>query len=169
MVSAGLYVLSGEITYSARPGQLGPDFWPKLAIGLIAIVSIAEIARALISGAAEGGAQGVSDRLDQSHLEEAGADGAPPRTTILIAGIVLTLAYAAAVPVLGFIAASFAFVVIFMYLAGVRSHLTVWLVSVGGILAFAFIFIKVVYVSIPRGQPPFDQITQAVMDLLLVK
>ena len=35
-----------------------------------------------------------------------------------------------------------------------------------GILAFAFIFLKIAYVSIPRGSPPFDQVTQAVYTLL---
>ena len=37
-----------------------------------------------------------------------------------------------------------------------------------GMLLFAFIFLKVVYVSIPRGEPPFDQVTQFVMDLMKI-
>ena len=50
-----------------------------------------------------------------------------------------------------------------------RNHLAVWLAGTGGVFALAFVFLKVVYVSMPRGVPPFDQITQAVMELFLIR
>ena len=61
------------------------------------------------------------------------------------------------------------FLILFMYLGGARNHVAVWASSTIGMLVFAFIFLKVVYVSVPRGEPPFDQFTQLVMDLLQVK
>jgi putative tricarboxylic transport membrane protein len=162
-VAAGLYWLTGSITYTARPGQLGPDFWPKVAIGLIAAVSIFEILRRLFAEAP--GARGVADELDRG----AEAERAPRNPVLLLFGIALTLAYAVLVSKLGFMLASFGFLVLFMYLGGIRHHLVVWLASGLAIVAFAFVFLKVVYVSLPRGEPPFDQVTQTVMDLLRVR
>ena len=167
VISAGLFYLTGEITYPARPGQIGPDFWPKVAIGLMALVSSLEILRLLIMGPSSS-TVGIAESLDRESDAD-GTGGGPSSLLPLIGGIVLTLAYAAAVPVLGFILASFVYVVLFMYLAGVRNHLAVWLVAVVGVFTFALIFLKLVYVSMPRGMPPFDQVTQAVMDLLLIK
>lgn len=169
-VTAGLYALTGNITYAERPGQIGPDFWPKVAIGLIAVVCVLEIVR-LLASRSQREIEGIVARLDREpEPGQAETDAEPPRRLpLLVGGIALTLAYAVLVPMLGFIAASFLFLIIFMYLGGVRSHVAVWLTSAAGIIAFAFVFLKIVYVSLPRGEPPFDQITQLVMDLLQVK
>jgi cell division protein FtsW (lipid II flippase) len=167
VVCAALYGLTTEITYAERPGQLGPDFWPKVAIGLMAAVSLLEIVRLLIRGTSAS-TVGVAESLDRTSEEEA-SEEEPGSLVPLIAGIALTLGFAAAVPVLGFITASFFYVALFMYIAGIRNHVLIWLVALGGVLAFSFVFLKLVYVSIPRGTPPFDQVTQTVMDLLLIK
>lgn len=171
VIAAGLYTMTGNITYAARPGQIGPDFWPKVAIGLIAIVSALEIVRLLASRSPRSEIEGIVGKLDREPAPgEAETDDEPPRRLpLLIAGIALTLAYAVLVPTLGFIAASFLFLLVFMYLGGIRSHVAIWLTSATGIVAFAFVFLKIVYVSLPRGEPPFDQVTQLVMDLLQVK
>jgi putative tricarboxylic transport membrane protein len=166
-VAAGLYTLTWNITYAARPGQIGPDFWPKVAIGLIMVVCVIEIVRRLLSRSPLSEIEGVVGTLD--HESDAASGDAPRRPAILLAGIALTVVYAGLMPMLGFIIASFLFLLVFMYLGGVRSHVAIWLSSAAGVLAFAFIFIKVVYVSLPRGAPPFDQATQFVMDLLQVK
>jgi putative tricarboxylic transport membrane protein len=168
-VAGGLYVLAGTITYTPRPGQLGPDFWPKVAIGLIAVVSICEMVRRFFTSS-ERAAQGIADELGRDARDTSNVGAAPGGSiALLFAGIVLNLAYAALVNKLGFLLASFAFLVLFMYLGRIRSHLVVWTVSALGILLFAFVFLKVVYVSIPRGEPPFDQVTQFVMGLLMVR
>jgi putative tricarboxylic transport membrane protein len=168
LVCAALYYFTTQITYAPRPGQIGPTFWPRVAIALMAAASIFEILRRLISGRSEG-AVGVAENLDRMAEEAEPHPSAPAARWPLFAGIALTLAFALLVPVLGFVTASFVFVIGFMYIAGVRSHLTIWLVGAGGVLAFAFVFLKVVYISMPRGMPPFDQITQAVFDLLQIK
>ena len=161
-----LFALSGSISYSPRPGQLGPDFWPRLAIGLMAAVCIFEIVRILFLGSLDSDIRGIAERLDDTEPDE-DAD-APVKPHLLIGGIGLILAYAIAVPVLGFLLASYIFLIVFMYLGGARNHVAVWLAGTLGILIFAFVFLKVVYVSLPRGEPPFDRVTQFVMNLLQV-
>jgi putative tricarboxylic transport membrane protein len=167
-VAAGLFWLTGSISYTARPGQLGPDFWPKVAIGLIAAVSIYEVLRRLFTASAAE-TRGIADELGRD--EAAGTEYSAARGSVilLLAGVILTLAYAILLGRLGFILASFGFLVLFMYLGGIRNHIVVWAGSALGVLLFAFVFLKVVYVSLPRGAPPFDQVTQGVMDILRVK
>ena len=60
---------------------------------------------------------------------------------------------------------TFLFLVAFMYLGRYRAHLVIWLASIIGTLFVAIIFLKVVYVSLPRGVPPFDRVTDAFMNL----
>ena len=160
LVAAVLFfVLAGNIRYSQQPGQLGPDLWPKLALGLMVAVCLVEIVRILLGSRAE--IQGVVDVLEAEKKEEA----PPSRPAILLAGIGLTLAYGVAVPYVGFPIATFLFLVAFMYLGGYRFHVAIWAASGIGTLLFATVFLNVVYVSLPRGVPPFDRVTDAIIAL----
>ena len=166
-VAAYLYALTGQMTYAGRAGQLGPDFWPKVSIALIALVSLLEIVRRLISTDPDKiEVRGVAERLDR---EEARQDEGPSHPFLLAAGITLILAYGFLINILGFLTASFLFLIVFMYVGGIRNHLLVWTVSALGILLFATVFLKIVYVSMPRGVPPFDQATQFISDMLRIK
>ncbi len=168
--AAVLYYLANNITYTARPGQLGPDFWPRIAIGIMAVPCLYQIVRLLIFGSADSGIQGIGEHLEDDGLGETEAEVQGSRKPhLLLGGIVLTLAYAVLVQKLGFLLASYIFLILFMYLGGIRNHVAIWASSTIGMLLFAFIFLKVVYVSIPRGEPPFDQVTQFVMDLMQIR
>lgn len=162
--AAVLWWLTGQITYSARAGQIGPEFWPRVAIGVMAAASLFEIARNLFSSAPGREVSGIGEALEK----DAGAedDEAPRVPSLLIAGIVLTLGFAVVVTTLGFVLSTFVYLVLFMYVGRYRNHTVIWLSAVLGTLIFAAIFLKLVYVSVPRGTPPFDSVTQAVLDLL---
>src|SRR5690606_22540924 len=154
VVAAVLFALAGQIQYAARPGQLGPDFWPKLAIGLMAIVCVIEIARVLLG--ARGSAQGIADLLDR----ESEAGGQPrSQLPLLAGGIGLLALYAVVVTVLGFLLSTFLFLAAFMYLGRYRNHVAIWSVAAGLTGAVALVFLRFAYVSLPRGVPPFDQFT----------
>jgi hypothetical protein len=168
-VTAGLWATTASMTYSARPGQLPPTFWPRLALGLIVLSCLYEIARLLFSANPWQEAGGLTAALDRSEKDAHPENEAPRSPALLLAGIGLTVGYALSVETLGFLLASFLFLVAFMYLGRYRRHLAIWLSASLGILAFAFIFLKVAYVSIPRGTAPFDQVTQAVLNLLGIR
>lgn len=162
LLLAGLfYLFSGRIEYSPRPGALGPDFWPKLASGLMAVVCIYEIVKALWFGSGDE-AHGITDALEGS--EEEGEE-VRRHLPLLIGGGILIIAYGALLPVFGFVLGTFLFLVAFMYLGRYRAHLVIWLASIIGTLFVAVIFLKVVYVSLPRGVPPFDRVTDVFMNL----
>lgn len=168
-VTAGLWLSTNSMTYDARPGQLGPTFWPRLALGLIVVSCLYEIARLLLSADPWHEPSGLTEALDRSEKEAHPEDEAPRSLLTLAGGIVLVLAYALAVHSLGFLLCTFVFVVLFMYLGGYRNHLVIWASATFGVIALAFIFLKVAYVSLPRGEPPFDGMTQAVLSLLRIQ
>ena len=49
-IAAALYLYAGTFDYAPRPGQLGPDVWPRIAILLMGGSCLFEISRRLIIG-----------------------------------------------------------------------------------------------------------------------
>ena len=154
--AAWLFMLAGQTGAAARPGQLGPDAWPRAALALMAAVCVVQIAKA-VAGRPGREVRGLGDSLDE------GGDEAPRRPVLLALGIALTVAYGALVTTLGFPLATAGFLVAFMYLGGSRSHLAIWLSSLIGVGLISVLLLRVVYVSLPRGVPPFDRITDLIV------
>jgi putative tricarboxylic transport membrane protein len=149
-LAAWFYNLAGAIEYQRQGSNLGPDFWPRMVLAAMMIICVVQGARLLVFG-----------RTDDSALIEAdtGEDDQGPRSNVLLAaGMVLTLAYGALVSILGFLIATFLFMVAFMYAGRYRSHLSIWLSSLAGVVILTLLFQKAVYVSLPRGMPPFDRL-----------
>jgi len=155
IISGILYHYAQQIEYSPRPGDLGPDFWPKATIGVMALVCLVEIVRRLLGMNQE--THGIAETFEKEGDEEEGASPKHPR--LLIGGMVLVLVYAAVVTKLGFLLSTFIFLIAFMYLGRYRNHLAIWLTSTGITLGAALLFMRVAYVSLPRGEPPFDAFT----------
>jgi len=153
-IAAALFVYTGYLDYTPRPGQLGPATWPRLVIGLMAAACLLEIARVAIGGKAA--ARGIAAALAESGESES----EPARFPALVAaGIALVGLYAVLVPVLGFLLATFLFIAAFMYLGRYRRHGAVWAISVAVTVLVGILFLRIAYVSLPRGIPPFDRIT----------
>ena len=157
-VAGALFFYAGRIEYTPRPELLGPDFWPKLAIGLMAAACLFEILRIFAGMKAD--AHGIADALQKDD----GHEQARTYPGLLIGGIVLVTLYGAVVNFLGFFLSTFLFLSAFMYLGRYRWHVRVWTISAVITLLAALIFTRLAYVSLPRGQPPFD----AVADLIRI-
>lgn len=165
LVAGVLYFYADQIVYSARPGVLGPDFWPKAVIGVMAAMCLYQLIRPLWSSSASQ-TYGLGDELEAAETPAEDVEPEAPRfPVLLVAGSVLTIAYGVLIPVLGFVLSTFLYLIVFMYLGRYRAHAVIWLSSLLGTALLATIFLKVVYVSMPRGVPPFDQITDAFMRL----
>jgi putative tricarboxylic transport membrane protein len=159
-VALGFYVLAGSIEYSEQPGQIGPTVWPRFALALIAIVCLFEIARAFTSKSLEE-PHGIADELEGGDEE----DEAQRYPKLLLGGLALTVAYGLLITTLGFPLATCFYLVAFMYLGGYRVHLVIWLAGFVGSVLLAMIFLRLVYVSLPRGAPPFDRVTDLIVNL----
>lgn len=160
-VAAILYHYAQDIEYTPRPGSLGPAFWPKLAIGLMAATCLFEIVRGLLGFKNQ--TQGITETLEQEEEDEERGKTYP---LLLVGGIVLVLVYAIVIDTFGFLLSTFFFLAIFMYLGRYRNHVAIWLTSLGIMFAVALIFMRFAYVSLPRGTPPFDSVTDFIRMLV---
>jgi putative tricarboxylic transport membrane protein len=149
-VAAGLFVYLGHIDYTPRPGHLGPEVWPRAAAALMAAACLFEILRLGLGGNAV--ADNAAEEIEATTGEE------PRFAWLLSGGIALVLLYAVVLPVLGFVLTTFLFLAAFIYLGRYRRHAVVWTFSATMAALVAILFLRIAYVSLPRGIPPFDRI-----------
>jgi putative tricarboxylic transport membrane protein len=160
LVSLYFYYLAGQFRFSAKPGNLGPDFWPKLLLGLTMVACLYEIIKTAVflkiapskEAAGEGSAKAESKKKTYPGL--------------LVIGIVMTVAYAYFVTTLGFIICTFLYFALFMIVGRYRKPWAIMANSVVGTLVLVVIFMKIVYVSLPPGQEPFSVVTFFVLSLM---
>ena len=156
-----LYAKAGSLAALGRPGQLGPDFWPKAVLVLLMVTCAIEIARLAIAPPA---APSALANAKQGHGE--GDEDEPRYPVLLVSGIVLTALYVPGMEVLGFFLATVAYLAAFMWVGRYRRYGVIAVTSVVGSLAFVFVFMKIVYVSLPLGMGPFKAASTALMALL---
>jgi hypothetical protein len=153
-IVVALYIHAGMIEYPARPGQLGPETWPRLAILLMGGSCLFELTRRIIAGNKE--VTGLVEAFDREPNAE---KSEPVYPGLLIGGIVLMGIYAVLVPILGFIFGTFLFLAGFMYVGRYRAHRAIWATSAAVTILCGVLFLRIAYVSLPRGIEPFDRIT----------
>ena len=126
---------------------LGPGFWPRLAlIGLALACSakfVEECRRARAATIVAGGA-----RPPVSHAK-------------LAAGIGLIMLYVLLAPYVGFPLVTALFIATFMVLCGTRSVRAVAANVVVGTVGLLYLFVKLVYLPLPKGDGPFETLTLA--------
>jgi putative tricarboxylic transport membrane protein len=89
----------------------------------------------------------------------AGATPAPVSRVRLALGIAFVLGYVAALPALGYPAATALFVAVFMPLAGARAPAGIAAAAVGGTVGLLYLFVKVVYLPLPKGGGALEPFT----------
>jgi putative tricarboxylic transport membrane protein len=92
----------------------------------------------------------------------------PISIATLAAGIALIVLYATLTPVIGFPVATAAFIIAFMALAGVRSAAGLAAAAAIGTIGLIYVFVKIVYLPLPKGDGPFETLTVAVYRALRV-
>lgn len=156
-VAAGagyLYHAAAGIEYYARPGVLGPDFWPKAILVLALLVCGIKILSVVLGSR-------------PPPVEEAKEEKSHP--WMLVGGMALSAAYVWALTKLGFFTATVPYLAAFMALGGYRRWGIVAAVSILGAGVLLFVFMRVVYVSLPLGEGPFQQVTFLLMQLMGIR
>lgn len=151
-VTAWLWSIASGIEYDARPGALGPGFWPKAALALMGVLCVFQIAWTLLSSS-DAEAVGIGAGMEEEE------DEAPRQPLLLGLGVGLTVVYALTLDTLGFPIATTAFLIAFMYVGGARNHAAIWASSLIGVAVTSVLLMKVVYVSLPRGVDPFSAVS----------
>ena len=159
-LAAWLYHDSASFADVGKPGQLGPDFWPKAVLALLMAVCAIEIVRQALA-APEGGAADAAPDPKARHDDEG-----PRYPWLLAAGIALTVLYVPGMDILGFFIATVLYLAGFMVVGRYRRWRVIGITSVAGSLAFVFVFMKIVYVSLPLGVGPFRQVSTGIMAAL---
>lgn len=127
-------------------GQLGPGFWPRLALIGLAVACLLKLREERRAG--PGGTES--------------AEGLPHVSAARLAlGMACILAYVIAAPLLGFPLATAAFIVAFMVVAGARGVAGIVATAVLGTVILLYTFIKLVYLPFPKGAGPFERVTLA--------
>lgn len=153
-----LYAKTAPFAALGRPGQLGPDFWPKAVLVLLMVTCAIEILRLALVAPAQPRAK--PEQSEEEEVEE-------PRYPLLLAGgIGLTILYVPGMQWLGFFLATVIYLAAFMLVGRYRRYGVIAVSSVVGSVVFVFVFMKVVYVSLPLGVGPFKSVSTALMALL---
>jgi putative tricarboxylic transport membrane protein len=158
LAAAYLFYVAGQFEYQERPGQLGPDFWPRMAaVGLAVAVLVRIVQTVRDRNRPIVRVKGEFDEYEQSEAEVHWPSFA------LALGLVV--GYVASTMFLGYMISTALFLGLFIWLGGERKWYVTLVAAVGG-LAFSYVFVGVVYVSLPTGVGIFDTITVEVYKLL---
>jgi putative tricarboxylic transport membrane protein len=171
-VSVYLYYSATQISAPDTGNQLGPDFWPKAVLGLMILVCVYAIGRIMLFGR-----RGATVTLDDELESEAAAKDSYDIETepekryplLLIAGTAITVLYVVLFNTLGFFLDTFIYMTAFILIGRYRRIWVAVLVSLIGSLIFMFVFMKIVYVSLPLGTPPFSQVSILLMQLMGIR
>ena len=162
----------------ARPGYVGPEVWPRAILILLIASAVAGAVQALVRGIDDASASALiksatrvvgRDGEVEADLQIDAGDPSMRRPVWAVAGIVLLLAFVAAVPYLGFAPTTFLVMFGFILAAGYQRPLVAAVTSAIGTLAFFVIFQRIVYVSLPLGVGPFKELSTTLMAMLGVK
>lgn len=169
--AAYLYATAGRIEASTLPGRLGPDVWPKAILVLAMAACAYEIVKTLFfpnPDEVEGVLEEIIESAEVEH-EAPHAAGERRYPALLVAGIALTVGYVALIEQAGFFLCTAFYLAGFMVLGRYRRPGVVLATSLAGTLVFMFVFMRIVYVSLPVGREPFLQVSVFVMQLLGIR
>lgn len=165
VAAAFLYYTAAHFEFHHRPGTLGPDAWPKAVSLLMLLVSVGKTIEILFSRTR---VQGPYEALATAEDSERAL---PPQRhpLLLLLGMAATLAYVALITTVGFFLCTAVYLAAFLWIGGYRRRWIMAATSVLGALLLMFIFMKLVYISLPIGTPPFSAVTLALMQLMGIR
>src|ERR1700687_999525 len=165
-----ILLLSGYLYYQAfqisttDDGQLGADVWPKTILFFPVLTCAWEIVRKLLFQTEVSASKlpPIVPPMDTGKASNVG-----PWTPWI--GIALTAAYVLIFSELGYFLATCLFVTAFIYFGNYRRPVMAVAIGVVASLVFVFIFMEIVYVSLPIGVGPFADLSALIMSTMGIK
>lgn len=160
LLSLVLLGYTRELDQVVHGRQLGPGFWPRLTLIGLAAACLAKIVSVL-----------VRDRAIRPPEAPTRGDpeGGPGISRAKLAGaIALIVLYVLAAEPVGFALTTAGFIVAFMWLCGSRSPLAIAANTFVGTVGLLYLFVKAVYLPLPKGDGPFEAVTLALYRLLRI-
>lgn len=174
LLAGFLYYRATQIDFAAPGGRVGPDVWPRAILGLAMLTAAYEVIKNLIFHKSRHEVDGVLESIIESAAVEPPEidEPQPPARSypwLLVVGAGMTIAYAALIQTLGFFLCTVLFLAGFIWVGRYRRVRVILASSVLGGLVFMFIFMKIVYVSLPLGVGPFEQLSILLMRLMGIR
>lgn len=160
-VAVFFYAETSAFAALGREGQLSPAFWPRAVLVLLMIVCVVEIVRGAFFFTPE-----KEPAMPHSAAPLPEEEDGTRYPWLLSGGIALTVLYVPGMEYLGFFLATILYLAAFMVMGRYRRLGVIAVTSVVGTLAFVFVFMKIVYVSLPLGAGPFRQLSAWVLAAL---
>jgi putative tricarboxylic transport membrane protein len=161
VVGLYLYYLAANFEFEESADRIGPGAWPKIILALMiatAIWGIVANARRSVTEA-------------PAAIEEDEALITPPEIYpgLVWLSVGATLVYLLVMPIFGFFLTTIAYVFVLMYLGHYRKPVSAAVLSLCISLSFMFIFMRIVYVALPLGIFPFNDVSYALMAAMGVR
>ena len=179
------FVLAGQGDSYAEAGQLSAAFWPRMVLAFLMISCVAKAwtmisrlrfhARTAVSPVPEVGSplrpgpthDQVGWLLNGRQLSSIAANtiaeteepGPEVDRRKLLAGIALIAGFVVGTEVMGFPLACFLFLVGFIYIGGWRRPVSLVALALAGTVGALYVFVKIVYLPLPKGIGPFEDLT----------
>jgi len=148
-----VYLYADRSIGPAPPGQLGAGFWPKMCLAGILLAAGLKAFELFRARGESGEAGGACKEMDNFKLY---------LMMLLLVLAVLGIGF------VGFPIASVLFFAAFLWLAGARKLITLFLTSVLGTISLIYIFVKVVYLPLPKGEWFFENLTLLIYRALFI-
>jgi len=169
--AAVLGYTASHFAYTPRGDRPGPDVWPRAILVLLAVACIVRIV-SVLRRTADRAPKSLQDVIAADTRPADDGDDAPePRQypLLLATGIALTILYVALLGTLGFFVDTVLYIAALTRTGRYKRWPIIVAVAFGGALVFMFIFMKVVYLSLPIGQPPFATVSLLLMQWMGVR
>jgi putative tricarboxylic transport membrane protein len=167
-VSSFLMWKAAHFDFTPRGDRPGPDVWPRAILVLIVVTCAVRIVTILRRPLRSEPVM-LEDVLDAPPEADAEARPMARYPRLLVAGIALTIAYVGMLGTLGFFIDTVLYIAALIRAGRYRRWPVIVAVALVGALAFMFVFMRVVYLSLPIGRAPFSAVSLALMQVMGIR
>jgi putative tricarboxylic transport membrane protein len=157
-VGVFLFYEADNFEFEQVSGRIGPGAWPKLILVLMLVTALWGVVASVLNPG-----KAAADEMAEANEGEALTQLPELYPWLVWLAVAATLAYLFLLPLLGFFMATLIYSVVLMYLGHYRRPLPVAALGLAIAFGFMFMFMRVVYVALPLGVAPFDEVSYALM------
>jgi hypothetical protein len=150
IIAAGMWVYSYRFDQELSSYALGPVWWPRAVILLIALAAVG----AFLHDMRRLGTWGENSKAAAGAEDEADGEMDGSARVRLAAAVVLPLIYAWLLPRAGYYVATPVFIATYMSILGVSRWRTIALTTIAAYAVLLLVFTRLLYIPLPTGNWP---------------
>jgi len=150
--------------FNSSVGGPGPALYPRVLIILLAVAMVVRLLQQLRENRAEVPMRPVDSESPPEEGAEFNEELIDSRRVAIAIG--LSVLYVLSTLFLGWPIATFILTLVFLFLAGKRNPVFIVPTALVLSLGFTYVFVKIVYISLPTGYGFFDTITVRLFEIM---